>query len=154
METAGCFDRLAEELQKEPYSIVDILPEQVPQGAAGRYFAVEEYFLQPERLRALRRSFAGIILRLNCYYAMTVSFDGGESRETDPDPETFAQRLADMPGSSFLRAVFETQRAMIDIQPDDTYMTVYDPEHRLAGKLELLARAEGLFVWSPSKQQD
>ena len=43
---------------------------------------------------------------------------------------------------------------MIDIQPDDTYMTVYDPEHRLAGKLELLARAEGLFVWSPSKQQD
>ena len=42
METAGCFDRLAEELQKGPYSIVDILPEQVPQGAAGRYFAVEK----------------------------------------------------------------------------------------------------------------
>jgi hypothetical protein len=153
-ETSASFDRLTEELPEGPYSIVDILPEQVPQGAAGRYFAVERFYLKPERLRALRRRFAGIILRLNCYYDMTVSFDGGENREANPDPEMFAQRLADMSGNGFLRVVFEAQRAMIDIGPDDTYMTVYDPASRLADKLEPLARSEGLFVWSPSGKQD
>ena len=148
------FDSLMGELLEGPYSIVDILPEQVPQGAAGRYFSVEKYYLQPERIRVLRLRFAGILLRLNCYFDMAVSFDGCESWENNPDPESFARKLADMSGNSFMRAVFEAQRAMIDVEPDDTYMTVYDPDSRLADKLEPLARSEGLFVWSPPEKED
>ena len=64
--TARQFDSLVGELLEGLYSIVDILPEQVPQGAAGRYFAAEKYYLQPERLRSLRGRFAGILLRLYC----------------------------------------------------------------------------------------
>ena len=37
---------------------------------------------------------------------------------------------------------------MIDLEHDDTYMTVYDPDLRLMDKLKGLADAEGLFVWS------
>jgi hypothetical protein len=152
--TARQFDGLMGELLEGPYSIVDILPEQVPQGTAGRYFAVEKYYLQPERLRALRGRFAGILLRLNCYFDMAVSFDSCETWENDPDPESFARKLEDMSGNSFMRAVFAAQRAMIDIAPDDTYMTVYDPESRLADKLGPLAHSEGLFVWSPPEGED
>ena len=115
---------------------------------------MEKYYLQPKRLRALRGRFAGILLRLNCYFDMAVSFDSCESWENNPDPETFARKLADMSGNSFMRAVFEAERAMIDIEPDDTYMTVYDPEYRLADKLGLLARSEGLFVWRPPESED
>ena len=43
------FDDMMGELLEGPYWIVDILPEQVPADAAGQYFAVERYFLQPER---------------------------------------------------------------------------------------------------------
>ncbi len=145
----GTFDELIGDLLEGPYSIVDVLPEQVPANAGGQYFSVERYYLQPERIRNLRRRFAEILLRLNCYYDMTVSFDSCESWEKNPDPETFAGRLIGLSGKDFLRAVFEAQGAMVDIEHDDTYMTVYDPDSLLTEKLRALAEAEGLFVWSP-----
>ena len=146
---AGQYDDLMGDLLEGPYWIVDILPEQVPKDAPGQYFEVERYFLQHERIQNLRRRFAEILLRLNCYFDMAVSFDSCESWEKNPDPETFAERLAGLSGNSFLRAVFDAERAMIDVEHDDTYMTVYDPDLRLMDKLKVLAAAEGLFVWYP-----
>ena len=69
---------------------MDILPEQVPADAAGQYFAVERCFLRPERIFPLRRKYAELLLRLNCYADMAVSFNSCASWETNPDPETFA----------------------------------------------------------------
>jgi hypothetical protein len=132
---------------------VDILPEQVPADAAGQYFAVERYFLQPERIVPLRRKYAEILLRLNCYADMAVSFDACASWETNPDPEAFAAHVAGLSGNEFLRAVFTEQNAMIDYDHNDTYLTVYDPGSALIDKLRTLAAAEGLFVWSPPQEE-
>ena len=150
----GQFDDLIGDLLEGPYWIVDILPEQVPVNAAGQYFSVERYYLQPERIQVLRRKYAEILLRLNCYYDMAVSFDSCESWEKNPDPKSFADRLAGLSGNSFLRAVFDAQRAMIDIEPDGTYMTAYDPGSLLLDKIRTLAAAEGFFVWSPPRNED
>ena len=147
------FDDLMGELLEGPYWIVDILPEQVPADAAGQYFAVERYFLQPERIIPLRRKYAEILLRLNCYADMAVSFDACASWETNPDPEAFAARVAGLSGNEFLRAVFAEQNAMIDYDHDDTYLTVYDPDSVLIEKVRALAAAEGLFVWSPLQEE-
>ena len=137
------------DLLEGPCLIVDILPGQVPRDAPGQYFTVERYYLQPEHIRPLRRRFAEILLRLNCYYDMSISFDDCRSWETNPDPEAFARRVEDLSGNSFLRVLFEGGRAMIDLEHDDTYLTVYDPDHVLHYRLQKLAEAEGLFVWSP-----
>lgn len=141
------FDDMMGALLEGPYWIVDILPEQVPADAAGQYFAVERYFLRRPRIVSLRRKYAEILLRLNCYVDMAVSFDSCASWETNPDPETFAERLAGLSGNEFLRAVFAGQNAMIDYDRNDTYLTVYDPDAALLDKLKALAAAEGLFVW-------
>ena len=141
------FDEMMGALLEGPYWIVDILPEQVPANAAGQYFAVERYFLQRSRIVPLRRKYAEILLRLNCYVDMAVSFDSCASWETNPDPETFAERLAGLTGNEFLRAVFAEQNAMIDYDRNDTYLTVYDPGEALLDKVRALAAAEGLFVW-------
>lgn len=146
------FDEMMGELLEGPYRIVDILPEQVSADAGGQYFAVERYFLQPERIRALRRRYAEILLRLNCYYDMAVSFDSCASWETNPDPEAFAERVAGLRGNDFLRAVFAEQNAMIDCEPEETWLTVYDPDAALLPKLTALAAAEGFFVWSPPQE--
>ena len=146
------FDEMMGELLEGPYRIVDILPEQVSADAGGQYFAVERYFLQPERIRALRRRYAEILLRLNCYYDMTVSFDSCASWETNPDPEAFAERVVSLTGNDFLRAVFAEQNAMIDCEPEETYLTVYDPDAALQPLLTALAAAEGFFVWSPPQE--
>ena len=146
------FDEMMGELLEGPYRIVDILPEQVPANAGGQYFAVERYYLQPERIRALRRRYAEILLRLNCYYDMAVSFDSCASWETNPDPEAFAERVAGLRGNDFLRAVFAEQKAMVDCEPEETWLTVYDPDEVLLPKLTALAAAEGFFVWSPPQE--
>ncbi len=141
------FDDMMGALLEGPYWIVDILPEQVPADAAGQYFAVERYFLQPGRIVPLRRKYAEILLRLNCYYDMAVSFDSCKSWETNPDPEAFAVRLIGLSGNEFLRAVFAGQNARIDYDRNDTYLTVYDPGAVLLDKLKALAAGSGLFVW-------
>lgn len=147
------FDNMMGDLLEGPYWIVDILPEQVPADAAGQYFAVERYFLHPERIIPLRRKYAEILLRLNCYYDLAASFDSCASWETNPDPEEFADRLAALSGNDFLRAVFPEQNAMIDYDHNDTYLTIYDPNSALIEKVQALAAAEGLFVWSPRREE-
>ena len=147
------FDDMMGALLEGPYWIVDILPEQVPADAAGQYFAVERYFLQRSRIVPLRRKYAELLLRLNCYVDMAVSFDSCMTWETNPDPEAFADRVAGLSENEFLRAVFAEQNAMIDYDRNDTYLTVYDPDAALLDKLRALAAAEGLFVWrAPEKE--
>lgn len=147
------FDDLMGALLEGPYWIVDILPEQVPADAAGQYFSVERYFLQPERIVPLRRKYAELLLRLNCYADMAVSFDSCASWETNPDPEAFAERVAGLSGNEFLRAVFAEQHAMIDYDHNDTYLTVYDPDAKLIDKVRALSSAEGLFIWQPPQEE-
>ena len=153
MNREQAYQELVEELLEGPYWIVDILPEQVSAEAIGQYFAVERYFLQRERIVPLRRKYAEILMRLNCYYDMAVSFDSCMSWETNPDPEVFVNRVAGLSGNDFLRAVFTRQNAMIDYDHNDTYLTVYDPGSVLLDKVKALAAAEGLFVWSPPKEE-
>jgi len=147
------YDDLMEKLLDGPYWVVDLLPEQVSADDAGQYFAVERYFLQRSRIVPLRRRFAEILLRLNCYVDMAVSFDYGASWEVNPDPEDFANRVAGLSGHDFLRAVFPRQSAMIDYDHNDTYLTVYDPGAALLDKVRALAAAAGLFVWSPPQEE-
>lgn len=147
------YDDMMGKLLEGPYWIVDILPEQVPSNTAGQYFAVERYFLHPERIVPLRRKYAEILLRLNCYVDMAVSFDSCASWEINSDPEAFADRMTGLSGNDFLRAVFAKQNAMIDYDHNDTYLTVYDPDSALIDKVRSLAAAEGLFVWSPPQKE-
>ncbi len=146
------YGELMGRLQEGADQIVDVLPEQVPADADGQYFAVERYYLRPEQLARLRRGFAEILLRLNCYDDMEVTFDSCESWERNPDPEGFAEHMLRMSGNEFLRAVFPAHGAMIDIEPEDTYMTVYADGTEFLERVRTLAGAEGLFMWAPPEE--
>ncbi len=141
------FDSLIGELLETPCWIIDILPERVPSDAKGQYFAVERYYRQPERMASLYREFAELLIRLNCYYDMAVSFDSCGHWELNPDPEIFVDQVINIRRNDFLRVVFEEQGAMIDMDPGDTYLTLFDPEEKLLDLVKELARAAGLFVW-------
>ena len=56
-----------------PCLILDIMPARVPEKGGDRYFAVERYYREPERLADLYRKMAVILLRLNGYCPMAVS---------------------------------------------------------------------------------
>ena len=142
------------ELIDGPYRIVDIFPKQVPADSEGQYFAVDRYFTRPERIRALRRRFAEVLLRLNCYYDMTVSFDACMTWEENPDPEDFARRVEEIPYNGSMRAVFAGPGIMLDLDAGDAYMTAYGEEPEFLELLRMLASSAGLFLWREEEYSD
>lgn len=149
---AGTFDDYAPlmaQLLEQPYWIVDILPKQVPANAGGQYFAVDRYHRRPGRMSQLHRRYAEMLLRLNCYFDMTVSFDACETWETNPKPVRFVEQAVGLANNSYMRVLFVEQQTMIDIDSGDTWMTVYCLTPEVLDLLRQLAGAEGFFLWQP-----
>ena len=139
------FEEIIDRLLEKEYHVIDILPDQV-KDCRGQFFAADEFFRTPERLRPLRTRFANIIVKLNCYYDISVCFYPEEVWEKNPAPADLTDRITAMPDNKMARVMIEGEEAMIDIDGCDTYMTIYGAEGELLGRVEALAKAEGLFV--------
>ena len=131
--------RSIEELLEKPYWILDVLPEQVKRDSPGQFFAVERYFLEPSRLAAVKESHVRTILKLNCYRSLSLD----EESETNPPPEEIAEAVRTR------HVCLLTEGALIVSDPDELYLTVYDPDEPLLGLLRALAAGEGLYLWKP-----
>lgn len=124
-----------ERLLQSPCWIIDILPRRVPKDSPGQYFAVEEYYLERERLMGIKQKHINVILKLSCY--MDVPVEG----KMIPEPEKIAEAMTD-------RDVYiMVGDSMILSEPEDTHMTVFNPDGELLEMLKPLSLAEGLFVW-------
>ncbi|SDC32412.1 hypothetical protein SAMN04487864_1059 [Succiniclasticum ruminis] len=125
-----------EELMKTQSWVVDILPARVPKGSRGQYFAIEKHFLK-EQLANIKQKHVNVILKLNCY--MDISVD----EEINPFPERIKSIMNE-------RSVFIiTGNSMILSEPDDTHMTIFNPDDVLLDLFKTISAGEGLFVWKP-----
>ena len=125
-----------EELLNTPYWIIDILPKQVPAGSAGQYFAIEQY-LRDTQLSDIKKKHVNLILKLNCY--RDISLD--EDKEINISPE----QIADAIHKRYVNIMVKD--AMIVSEPEDTYLTIYNPDEDLLTLMRELASGEGMFVW-------
>ena len=128
--------RTIEELLHAPYWIIDILPKQVPAGSAGQYFAIEKY-LRETQLSDIKKKHVNLILKLNCY--KDISLD--EDKEINISPE----KIADAIYKRYVNIMVDD--AMIVSEPEDTYLTIYNPDEDLITLMKELASGEGMFVW-------
>ena len=129
-----------EELLQCPYWIIDILPSQVPEDSPGQYFAVEKYFLLGERIEEIKQKHINLILKLNCYRDISIA----DESENNPLPEHIAGEMK----KRYLCIM--TGESMILSEPDDTHLTVFNPDSQLLELIRQIASGEGLFVWKPS----
>lgn len=128
-----------DELLQKPYWIIDIFPEQVPADSPGQFFAIEKYYLEKERIRAIKQKHINLILKLNCYRSISID----EDPVIDPDPEYIDAEMR----RRYLYIFIDD--AMILSEPDDTHMTVFNPDEKLLELIKTIAAGEGLFVWKP-----
>ena len=128
-------DRI-DELLNKPYWIVDILPKQVPRNSAGQYFTIESFFLE-EQLSEIKKKHINAILKLNCY--MDISID----EKCNPAPEEIKSEMLKR------HLYIMVGDAMILSEPDDTHMTVFNPDEALLELIREIALGEGLYVWKP-----
>ena len=132
-----------EELLEKPYRVIDILPERVPEEAPGGYFAVERYYLEPARYADIRKRFADIILKLSCYYDLSVLLGDADEPSVDPEPEQLENWIE---SAKLHMCILIGNDSLLMISTDDLYMTVFNADESLTARLELLAKAKGLFV--------
>lgn len=133
-----------EELFETPYRIIDILPRQVEADAPGQYFAIEQYYLEPSRQARIKRKHLDLILKLNCYFS--ISLDGAETE--NPPPKRIEEAVMTR------RACIRIGDAMIVSEPDELYLTLYHPDDKLLESVQTLSAGEGLFVWQPPEQTE
>ena len=136
-------EKLVEELLEKPYMVVDFLPEQVPEGSAGQYFAVEKYYIDPERMKGFRKKFADILLKLNCYYHFSVCEAQEGTFADNPGPEWLAGKIQD---NADLCVLLPEEETLVTLYRDDLYMTVYNACGSVLKRLELLAAGEGMYL--------
>ena len=129
-----------EELLQCSYWIIDILPSQVPENSPGQYFAVEKYFLKDKQLSKIKQKHINLILKLNCYRDISID----EETEVNPSVDYIAEQIK----NRYLYIM--TKDSMILSEPDETYLTVFNPDAELLELLKVLASGEGLFVWKPA----
>ena len=130
-----------EELLEKPYWIIDILPKQVPKDSLGQYFAVEDFFLK-EELPEIKKKHINVILKLNCYMDITID------DEKNPAPKQIRDTMLD-------RYVYiMLGDTMILSEPDDTHLTVFNPNEGLLDLIKEISYSEGLFVWKGIEAED
>lgn len=125
-----------EELLNTPYWIIDVLPKQVPAGSAGQYFAIEKY-LRETQLSDIKKKHVNLILKLNCYRDISLH----EDKEVNISPEQIAEAIH----KRYVNIMVDD--AMIVSEPEDTYLTIYNPDEDLLTLMRELASGEGMFVW-------
>lgn len=131
-------DRI-EKLLLSPYWIIDILPEQVPKDSPGQFFAVEKYLREGDQMPAIKQKHINFVLKLNCYREIFLD----EETTGNPQPERIAEEMR----KRYLYIMVDG--AMILSEPDDTHMTVFNPDKILLDLITKIASGEGLFVWKP-----
>ena len=112
----------------------------MPENSPGQYFTVENYFLQDGRLEVIKQKHINLILKLNCYRDISLS----DETVINPLPE----HVADEMRKRYLYIMIDD--SMILSEPDDTHLTVFNPDSQLLELIRQIASGEGLFVWKPA----
>lgn len=149
-EALDTLDRLV----NSPYYIIDILPRRVPDDKGHLYSNMEKYLLQGEGLPSLEGRFLDFILRLYCFHPFEVMAGVTDSFTVNPDPSF----ISGLVHEAFLRKDFDSspvsillreEDALIHLNGDSAYMTLYNPGESLLEEIKVIASACGLLVWDP-----
>lgn len=121
--------------------VIDVLPYQVPRERGREFFRAEKYFLG-RGAQSVRQRFFELILKLSCYYPMSVVCGDEDKGEAAPEvlEKIFTSEKYDASFGLF------TEGTNILACSDDIYMTVFSPSESVEDVIRQLAAAHGLFV--------
>ena len=131
-------------MDKKAY-LIDIFPKTVPQKADNRYFAVEKFFQQNRSEFELKLT--SIILKLYCYYNLTVVIDGNITENPQVEELTVLLKKCFSRELGYINIVLAECEAMLSLNYGDLYMTAYNVSGELKELLAQLVNAEGLFFY-------
>ena len=141
-------DRLCGLLEKDCY-VIDFLPERVPKNNDGQFFDVEYYLLNGPKYRIIKNRFVNVILKLMCYYHITIQWNGWIDK---PNPEVIENAVLEIMEnhSGTLNCLFPNEDMLLVFDWDCLNLSVYNPPEKTHDLFKQIAFSEGLF-WRLSK---
>lgn len=133
-------------LLEKPCYVIDFLPERVPPGSKGQFFAVEYFLLNSAKHTAIKDKFVNVLLKLMCYYPVAVLWNGWIER---PAPEVIENAISEIMinHSGTLNVLFLEENALLVFEWDCLNLSVYNPTESMTSLMERIAASEGLFWW-------
>lgn len=130
-------------LEKECY-IIDWLPETVSKNAAAQFLDVEYYLLNSKRHSILKDKFINIILKMMCYYHISILWNGWIDW---PKPEMIENAISEITinHSGTLDCLFPEEHTLLVFNWDCLNLSVYNPSETMQRLFEQIAFSEGLF---------
>lgn len=135
-------------LEKDCY-IVDFLPKTVSIDSKGQFYDVEYYLLNSKMHYILKDKFVCVILKLMCYYHMTILWNRWIDK---PKPELIENAITEIMvnHSGTLNCLFHDENMLLVFDWDCLNLSIYNPSEKVQRLLEQIAFSEGLF-WRKSE---
>lgn len=149
MEKTNTVDEL---LEKTCY-VIDFLPEQVKPDIDGQYFDVEYYLLNSEKHFSLKDRFVNVILKMMCYYHVSIQWNGWIDR---PSPQTIEEAINTIMEnhSGWMNVLLPEKNTLLVFEWDCLNLSVYNPPEEVQSILQKIVVSEGLFWWIPPNPTD
>ena len=131
-------------LLEKPCFIMDYLPEQAKADNGGQFFDVEYYLLNSDKHIGLKDRFVAVILKLMCYYHVSILWNGWVDL---PSPKMIEEAVCEIMGnhSGTLNVLFVDEDALLVFDWDCLNLSVYNPSEKAQSIMERIAFSEGLF---------
>lgn len=138
-----------DELLGKPCYVIDVLPEQVKPDAGGQFFDVEYYLLNSDKHFSLKDRFENVILKLMCYYHVSIQWNGWIDR---PSPQTIGEAINTIMDnhSGWLNVLLPEENALVVFEWDSLNLS-YNPSKKVQTLMQKIAVSEGLFFRKPEK---
>lgn len=136
-------NRLLGLLEKDCY-VIDFLPERVPKNNDGQFFDVEYYLLNGSRYGLIKDRFVNVILKLMCYYHITIQWNGWIDK---PNPKIIENAVFEIMEnhSGTLNCLFPNEDMLLVFDWDCLNLSVYNPPEKTHDLFKQIAFSEGLF---------
>ncbi len=139
-DAADMIDNL---LKKECY-VIDYFPKQIPKTIEGQFFDVENYLLNSKKYNEIKDKFVNVILKLMCYYSISVFWNGWIDRPTPEMIDSIALEIVEK-HSGTLNCLFKDEEMLLVFDSDCLNLSIYNPPVKSHQIIEKMALSEGLF---------
>ena len=131
-----------DKLLEAPCYVVDFLPKRVSKETNGQFFEVENYLLNHHEWYGLRVRFVRFILKVMCYYSISIYQDGWVG---DPTPEQMVEMIDFIMEEHSCDMNIMIKDTLIQFGWDCLHMSVYNPDEEMCELFEQITVSEGLF---------
>ena len=135
------------EVMKQSCWIIDIMPKRVPEAFYLQYQSTAAYFKDHSRFIDILRRFAQVLIKLNCYYEISVQIGFHDVEYLNPEPDFLTEQF--LKGQRIQVLIHET-KTLIDYDYDDLWMSVFSADQDTLELIRCISASEGFCFWKAS----